>query len=147
MDVIRDVVEMLTICHETDDERRALVQVCEAVRDRIGASTVALFPAERPHEALASAGQDAAAGAGVARRALETNLAIPPGVGPRGREAAFPVRYAGRVRGVLSVMPMAGTGAGWGGQRGRALNSGCDRLCAVRQRGDRPHASACPVGR
>ena len=38
MDVIQDLIEVMRICHESEDERVALTRVCAAVRERVRAS-------------------------------------------------------------------------------------------------------------
>ena len=102
MDVIQDLIEVLRICHESEDERVALTRVCAAVRERARASGVGLFSAEASDGPISSAGHFSSVRPLVAQRAIDTGLAIPPGQYGDGLEAAAPVRYGGRTVGALT---------------------------------------------
>ena len=102
MDVSRDVIDIVTICHEEENERRALTRVCEAVRERVGAAAVAMFAAGPDGGSLASSGGDMSGLTAIARRASDTNLTIVPSGAGQDREAATPVRYSGRTLAALS---------------------------------------------
>ena len=101
MDVIQDLIEVLRICHESEDERVALPRVCAAVRERARASGVGLFSADVVDRPISSAGQLPSVRPLVAQRAIDTGLAIPPGQYGDGVEAAAPIRYGGRTVGAL----------------------------------------------
>ena len=101
MDVIQDLIEVLRICHESENERVALPRVCAAVRERARASGVGLFSADAVGRPISSSGQLASVRPLVAQRAIDTGLAIPPGQYGDGVEAAAPVRYGGRTVGAL----------------------------------------------
>ena len=101
MDVIQDLIEVLRICHESEDERVALPRVCAAVRERAHASGVGLFSADAMDRPISSAGHLSSVRPLVAQRAIDTGLAIPPGQYGDGVEAAAPIRYGGRTVGAL----------------------------------------------
>ena len=101
MDVIQDLIEVLRICHESEDERVALPRVCAAVRERARASGVGLFSADAMDRPISSAGHLSSVRPLVAQRAIDTGLAIPPGQYGDGVEAAAPIRYGGRTVGAL----------------------------------------------
>ena len=102
MDVIQDLIEVMRICHESEDERVALTRVCAAVRERARASRVGLFAAEAPDGPISCAGHSSWPRPLVAQRAIDTGLAIPLGQYGDGLEAAVPVRYGGRTVGALT---------------------------------------------
>ena len=101
MDVIQDLIEVLRICHESEDERVALPRVCAVVRERARASGVGLFSADAMDRPISSAGHLSSVRPLVAQRAIDTGLAIPPGQYGDGVEAAAPIRYGGRTVGAL----------------------------------------------
>jgi DNA-binding NtrC family response regulator/tetratricopeptide (TPR) repeat protein len=95
LDVVREVVELLRLCHDADDEVTALGEVCARIRRQTRAASVAILgaAAESAME-LASAGCRPAPLA-VAQRAIDAGLPIVPFRSSGGTEAAAPVRSGG----------------------------------------------------
>jgi DNA-binding NtrC family response regulator/tetratricopeptide (TPR) repeat protein len=100
-DVARTVVELLNVCHQADDDDRALGKACAALRERLRAAGIAIFGELPGEERIAVAGTFER-GSEIVGRALSSGLSIAPLRGPRGIEAAAPVRYAGELLGALA---------------------------------------------
>ncbi len=99
---LRHVIDVLTMCRDSEDERETLGQVSGLVRERTRASSVAFF-AVRPDGLAMVSSAGARTDHGVtARRAVESGLAIAPGRQPQGIEAAVPIRYGASTVGVLA---------------------------------------------
>jgi DNA-binding NtrC family response regulator len=100
-DVARTVVELLNVCHQADDDDRALGKACAAIRERLRAAGIAIF-GELPREERIALAGTFDRGSEIVGRALSSGLSIAPRRGPRGIEAATPVRYAGQLVGALA---------------------------------------------
>ncbi|MBI2834979.1 MAG: sigma 54-interacting transcriptional regulator [Acidobacteria bacterium] len=126
--MVQEVVEVLRICHETDDDRTALARVCAAVRERLGAAGVCLCGDEPYARSLAVAGPVHATPSLAARRALETGLMIPPARTSDALEAAAPVRYGGTTIAALACRWLIDAPVNPG--RTTALLTGAAAACA-----------------
>jgi DNA-binding NtrC family response regulator/tetratricopeptide (TPR) repeat protein len=100
-DVARTVVELLNVCHQADDDDRALGKACAALRERLRAAGIAIFGDLPREERIAVAGSFDR-GSEIVGRALSSGLSIAPLRGPRGIEAVATVRYAGEPLGALA---------------------------------------------
>jgi DNA-binding NtrC family response regulator/tetratricopeptide (TPR) repeat protein len=100
-DVARTVVELLNVCHQADDDDRALGKACAALRERLRAAGIAIFGGLPREERITVAGSFDR-GSEIVGRALSSGLSIAPLRGPRGIEAVAIVRYAGEPLGVLA---------------------------------------------
>ncbi|HEX2444360.1 MAG TPA: sigma 54-interacting transcriptional regulator [Vicinamibacterales bacterium] len=100
-DVARTVVELLNVCHQADDDDRALGKACAALRERLRAAGIAIFGDLPREERIAVAGSFDR-GSEIVGRALSSGVSIAPLRGPRGIEAVAPVRYAGEPLGALA---------------------------------------------
>jgi DNA-binding NtrC family response regulator len=97
-----DIVDLLKITHEYEDEDTLLTQVAVFLRDRLGALTVAFYPAEDSESPMVSAGS----GRGVTvARAIRAGTPLGPMRTSAGIEMAFPIR-CGRTT-------IAGLGGRW----------------------------------
>ncbi len=102
-DELREISELLRICHETPDELAALAQVCAALRERLHALAVEVT-AEASDGICRLAGAGApAAGFALATRLRGSGLVIGPALGPGGLEAGASGWYGGASIGAITV--------------------------------------------
>jgi DNA-binding NtrC family response regulator/tetratricopeptide (TPR) repeat protein len=101
VDVAEDIVAVLQTCHEIEDEEAALARVCDAVRERTRAVTIALVGRDRGASALLARSGPGAGRSTIVDRVLDTGLPVAALATPLGLEAASPVRYAGGVIGAV----------------------------------------------
>jgi DNA-binding NtrC family response regulator len=99
--VADELLELLTICHEAEDDGPALERLCAALRERLCAASVCVFGDEAAGRLL-SVGQPRGPSAETARRAVATGQLVPAAVVCDGWEAAAPVRYGGQTIGALT---------------------------------------------
>jgi DNA-binding NtrC family response regulator len=104
MYLIDEVTDLLRICHEEDEEGRVLGRVCDLLRDRLGASGVAIVDANGA--VIAYGGHPGVSRSLLAPRVVETGLPIRPPSGSDGVEAGVPIRAGrGAVAALLSRWP------------------------------------------
>jgi transcriptional regulator with AAA-type ATPase domain/tetratricopeptide (TPR) repeat protein len=94
------VTELLAVCHDVEDERRALSAAAIAVRKHTGALATGIFGAT---DAGASPfGVAGTIAPGTARRAIDLTYAISPESAASGVEAAVPIQHLGRTIGAMA---------------------------------------------
>jgi DNA-binding NtrC family response regulator len=97
---------LLSLAHQVDDEREALVRAAACIRKHTHAIGVGIFGFPNgtrqsgTEKLLACAG---AASAGIAARAFDAGLSIGPEAAAGGVEAAVPLRYLNRVIGSIAI--------------------------------------------
>ncbi|HEV3217819.1 MAG TPA: sigma-54 dependent transcriptional regulator [Vicinamibacterales bacterium] len=97
------VTELLSACHEVEDERGALNAAALAVRKQTGALAAGIFGApEADTVDAAPFGLAGTIAAGIARRCVELTYAIRPEAGTSGVEGAVPIHHLGRTIGALA---------------------------------------------
>ena len=96
------VVQILQRCHEADDDRSAVAGVCHEVRSALDAAAVSAFSVSGggAGRLVANAGGRACRSQ-TAERSAAALMVIGPESAGAGREAAAPVRYAGRAVGAI----------------------------------------------
>jgi DNA-binding NtrC family response regulator len=94
------VTELLSACHDVEDERGALNATAVAVRKQTGAVAAGIFGAIEMD--AAPFGLAGAIASGTARRCIDLTYAIPPEAGKSGVEAAVPIHHLGRTVGALA---------------------------------------------
>jgi DNA-binding NtrC family response regulator len=99
--VAEDLFELLTICHEAEDDGPALERLCAVLRERLAASAVCVFGDEAAGR-LVSVGQPRGPSPSTAQRAVATGQLVPASVVCDGWEAAAPVRYGGQTIGAVT---------------------------------------------
>ncbi|RPJ71472.1 MAG: hypothetical protein EHM24_12300 [Acidobacteria bacterium] len=101
-DAVSDVVEMLSLCQESEDDDGAVQAVVARLRRRYGLVTAVCLA--RDGDVLWPLALDGyePVPEPVARRAMATGHPLPPSSSPSGLEAAVPVRFAGRVVAALA---------------------------------------------
>lgn len=121
-----ELIEVLQAGHH-EEEHPAIARVCSVVRDRLGASAVAVV-ALGEQTPIAGAGHAPFASSDLLRRALGTAEEIAPATDRAGLEVAVPVRFAGAPVGVLCCrwVPNARVDA----QRARTLLAAAASVCA-----------------
>jgi DNA-binding NtrC family response regulator len=137
--VVDDVIEVVQACHNAEDEP-AIARVCSVVRERLGATAVAVVACGQ-RSPLAGAGRAPFASDELIRRVLGTAAAIDPTPGLAGVEAAMPVRFAEAPVGALCCRWAAD--ARPDADRARALMAAAAAACAPNLRAllDRVHAA------
>jgi DNA-binding NtrC family response regulator len=103
VELVQEFTDLLRICHDADDDRAGLVRICEVMRDRLGASGVAILGAPGANESpvLGVAGHPGVTRSALALRSLGTNAALPVGADPAALDAAAPIGHGGRAIGVV----------------------------------------------
>jgi DNA-binding NtrC family response regulator len=95
------VVEVLTVCQETEDEGLALAKAVSIVRGRVGARSVACLGLDQDRMVgLAAEGPGGVSDA-LCRRVIGGGLDPVPALSVLGGEAGVPVRLGGRLIGLL----------------------------------------------
>jgi transcriptional regulator with PAS, ATPase and Fis domain len=94
---IDGLTQLLSLCHDCDDEREALARAAAVIRKQTHALGVGIFGSAAP--ALGCAGS---VNASIARRSIDLGQPIRPEQVNGGVEAATPIRYFGRVIGSLA---------------------------------------------
>ncbi len=121
-----ELIEVFEAGHH-EEEYPAIARVCSVVRDRLGASAVAVVALGEPTP-LAGAGHAPLATDELLRRAAHTIVEIAPTTGRAGVEAAMPVRFAGAPVGVLCCR--WGANAAVDPPRARTLLAAAASACA-----------------
>jgi MoxR-like ATPase len=94
-----DIADLLRCCQVAEEDAAVLAAVCGQLRRRLQAAAVAFFALER-EDVVWVAGEGARIDKAVPARIVVANQLVLPYAGER-VEAGVPVRYAGRVAGVL----------------------------------------------
>jgi DNA-binding NtrC family response regulator/tetratricopeptide (TPR) repeat protein len=94
------VTELLSLCHDVEDERAALNRAALAVRKQTGALATGIFGAIETETTLL--GHAGAMPVSVARRSIDLTCPVPPQRGSSGFEAAAPIRHLGRTIGAIA---------------------------------------------
>jgi len=92
MEFVHDLIALLQTCQDTEDDERAVTQLCSMVRDRLVASFVGVFEAAPGTPLLASTNGLGGRPPQVVERALATGLLVPATAFDCVIEAAAPVR-------------------------------------------------------
>jgi transcriptional regulator with AAA-type ATPase domain len=95
---IDGLTQLLSLCHELDDEREALARVATVIRKQTHALGVGIFGL-----AGVQMGGAGSVNASIARRSIDLGQPIRPEQTSGGVEAATPIRYLGRVIGSLAT--------------------------------------------
>jgi DNA-binding NtrC family response regulator/tetratricopeptide (TPR) repeat protein len=94
------VTELLSLCHDVEDERAALNRAAQTVRKHTGALAAGIFGATDTETTLL--GHAGAMPVSAARRSIDLTCPIPPQRGSSGIEAAAPIHHLGRTIGAIA---------------------------------------------
>jgi len=98
--VLDDVLEVLSVCHESGADLDALTRLCEVLRARLDAASVRVAAGESGRM-LGTAGGPTGPSALVVQRAMTSGRLVEPAPLSEAVEAAVPVRFAGEVLAVI----------------------------------------------
>jgi DNA-binding NtrC family response regulator/tetratricopeptide (TPR) repeat protein len=100
-DAVKAILDLLLACQSSEDDEAALGRVTAMLRRGMRAAAVACVGRVRDTDCVLAAEGREIGGAALARRAIESELAIAPTATASGLEAAMPVRFAGTVVGAF----------------------------------------------
>jgi DNA-binding NtrC family response regulator/tetratricopeptide (TPR) repeat protein len=107
--IVREIVEIVHVCHDADEERVVLRQVCARIKQQLRAAAVA-FLAEGGGRWDVLASEGARMDADIAARVMGANIVAAPCRIRERLEAAAPVQYGGRPIAALCARWTPGAG-------------------------------------
>jgi DNA-binding NtrC family response regulator len=109
------IIEVLRFCQSADDERTTVRKVAAALRGRLRAASVACAGNERSQAVVLASDGTGPPAEGIALRAIQSGLVIPPASSRTGLEAAEPIRFGGEVVGAIACRWPADSPPDWPG--------------------------------